>query len=47
MDVSYTINVLLKVMTLTGLSAGLLFIGLQLLIRKLEHSIRAGHHPAE
>jgi hypothetical protein len=31
-----TINFALKVMTLTGLSAGLVFIGLQLMIRKME-----------
>jgi hypothetical protein len=31
------INLYLKVMTLIGMLAGLLFIGLQLAIRKLEH----------
>lgn len=38
MDVAETINLILKVMTLTGLTAALLFIGNQLLIRKLERS---------
>lgn len=37
MDLADTINLVLKVMTLTGMAAGLLFISLQLLIRKLEH----------
>jgi hypothetical protein len=47
MDMSDTINLVLKVMLLTGLSAGLIFICLQLLIRRLEHSSRrAGHPPA-
>lgn len=36
MELADTINLLLKVMTLTGLSAGLLFIGMQLAIRKME-----------
>lgn len=36
MDVVDTINLFLKLMTLTGLMAGLLFIGNQLLIQKLE-----------
>jgi hypothetical protein len=31
------INLYLKVMTLIGMFAGLLFLGLQLAIRKLEH----------
>lgn len=35
-----TINLALKVMTLTGLTAGLLFISIQLLIRKMEKA----HH---
>mgnify|MGYP001055037521 CR=1 FL=1 len=42
MDTSDTINLALKVMLLTGLAAALLFIGLQLLIRKLE---KARRHP--
>jgi len=36
MELAETINLLLKVMTLAGLSAALLFIGIQLAIRKLE-----------
>lgn len=40
MDVSDTINLVLKVLLLSGLSAALLFIGLQMLIRKLENARR-------
>ena len=40
MDVPDTINLVLKLMLLSGLSAALLFIGLQLLIRKLEKARR-------
>lgn len=36
MDLVEFINLALKVMTLTGLGAGLAFIGLQLFIRKME-----------
>lgn len=36
------INLALKVMTLTGLAAGLLFIGIQLAIRKMEKAHQ--HH---
>ena len=36
MDVANTINLLLKVMTLLGLTAAFLFVSLQLLIKKLE-----------
>jgi hypothetical protein len=40
MDMSGFINLVLKVMLLTGLTAGLLFIGLHMLIRKLEEAPR-------
>ena len=40
MELTDTINLVLKVMTLFGLTAGLLFISLQLLIKKLEKA----HH---
>lgn len=36
MDMSGFINLMLMVMLLTGLAAGLVFIGLHMLIRKLE-----------
>lgn len=42
MDVPDTINLILKLMLLSDLSAALLFIGLHLLIRKLE---KARRHP--
>lgn len=40
MDMSGFINLVLKVMLLTGLAAGLLLIGLHMLIRKLEEAQR-------
>jgi hypothetical protein len=43
MDVSESINLYLKVMTLTGMFAGLLFLGLQLAISKLDHVEQAVH----
>lgn len=43
MELADTVNFALKVMTLTGLTAGLLFIGLQLFIRKIEKEHR--HKP--
>lgn len=42
MDMADTINLVLKLMLLSGLAAALLFIGLQLLIRRLE---KARRHP--
>lgn len=40
MDISVDINLVLKMMLLTGLTAGLLFIVLHMLIRKLEEAQR-------
>lgn len=40
MEISIDINFVLKVMLLIGLTAGLLFLGLHMLIRKLEGAQR-------
>lgn len=40
MEISININLVLKVMLLIGLTAGLLFLGLHMLIRKLEEAQR-------
>lgn len=39
-EISININLVLKVMLLIGLTAGLLFLGLHMLIRKLEEAQR-------
>ncbi len=41
MEISIDINLVLKVLLLVGLTAGLLFLGLHMLIRKLEEAQRA------
>lgn len=41
MELADTINLALKVLTLAGLTAALLFVSMQLLIRKLEKRV---HH---
>lgn len=43
MEISIDINFVLKVMLLIGLTAGLLFLGLHMLIRKLEEAQRNSH----
>ncbi len=40
MEISIDINFVLKVMLLIGLTAGLLFLGLHMLIRKFEETQR-------
>lgn len=45
MEISIDINLVLKVLLLIGLVAGLLFLGLHMLIRKLEKAQRDSGEP--